>query len=111
MATAIRVLRSTTGRPGVKASPSGLVYHIVRCATAGTEFIPPQPIFIYNRAIQVQRVIFALRELPQDGLDPLARLGCRRAMIMRAGHVVQLLAQPLGRRASHIPHMAREKGI
>ena len=81
----------------MKASPSGLVYDIVSWAVGPPKIICPQSILIQNRSIQVQRIMLTLRELPEYGLDPLARLGCRLAVKVRAGHDVQLLEQPLAR--------------
>jgi len=51
--------------------------------------------------------MLTLRELPEYGLDPLARLGCRLAVKVRAGHDVQLLEQPLARGGQVIYYTSR----
>jgi hypothetical protein len=85
-----RELRGSTGRAIVVSSSRRMVEgHIVRRAGPGPIVVYPQTILLSSRTIQVQRILLALRQLPQYRLEVCSCLP-RLALALVTGHCCSL---------------------
>lgn len=79
-----RELRGSAGRAIVVSSSARRAeIDVVGGAGPGPIVVNPQTILLSSWPVQVQRILLALRQLPQDGLDLRPRLRRRLALIAR----------------------------
>jgi hypothetical protein len=108
-----RELRGSTGRAIVVSSSRRMIEgHIVRRAGPGPIVVYPQTILLSSRTIQVQRILLALRQLPQYRLEVRSWLP-RLVLTLIAGHCCYLShkarAVDQGRAATRQPPPSRSR--
>lgn len=87
-----RKLRCATCRPVVISSSSCLHKpNIMLTARCIPKLIYSQPILLSSRSVQIQRIVFTLRQFPEDGFYPRPRLPSVVCIVSRHAFVCRTI--------------------